>query len=754
MADRHTDWTSVKPANIASGGKCGIEGQPSNVQQLLEKMREACWADVPSDVEVVQRGTGMHLGMAITWTSAVRASGAFHETTISPMMTHRIGYNGVSTTESWEVDYSGVSRPLELDDYEASVLGTWVRSSLWLSPSLLPRLRVRRLLPSESADPLLWSHVDKPDPVTWDGHVSTAGNLNPSDSGGRGFDSHDSQNGIEDKSSGNGLGSTAYEQLAVSRSYMDDSSCTEAEESVSLPAVPLTLTTDPVQKAVQGGLASQSDTLSSGGHDSGLAVDGDLSDMSDSTTDNTFLAISLVGCKLAAKMEVDTMTWRPRSLSFLMCGDVETWRYSWPQKPTAPGLLMSEEYSHKAAGGGHNSYAVEATYAGVVSPQGDEQYLCPPHRALPAGATYDASISADVQAWRTSSGHTLVKPLINDTPVGFMLLDSGASGLVIEKSVADELGLLAQGELHVSGVAGKSASCLRTADSIQIGPLKMDAPQFYEMGLGSLVSGGPDGGKVVGVIGYDIFRRTLMELPKPPATRRSPYFIRLHDPRLGADVAFADVEGASSAEWLRLGMVAGLPLIAAQLPLQQPEVRGLQQQQQQQEVRGQQHQGKPHSGMIVASSGSNGVPVSESIGSMSDSIGSVSDSILGCDPPQEAVLDTWLLLDSGAGGSDIMFSQRSFKQLQVDQRKGSASRSIRGIGGQAGSSTKAITARLPWVQLGKQRLESPKCLFADTGFELSTYSGGLLCGDLISRGTLLLDFGKRQAAFLHNEADA
>lgn len=51
---------------------------------------------------------------------------------------------------------------------------------------------------------------------------------------------------------------------------------------------------------------------------------------------------------------------------------------------------------------------------------------------------------------------------------------------------------------------------------------------------------------------------------------------------------------------------------------------------------------------------------------------------------------------------------------------------MQGIGGQAGTSTKASTARLAWMQLGDLRLESPKCLFADTGFELSAYSG---CAD-------------------------
>lgn len=59
------------------------------------------------------------------------------------------------------------------------------------------------------------------------------------------------------------------------------------------------------------------------------------------------------------------------------------------------------------------------------------------------------------QAWYTRSGHVLVQPRINGIEAGYMILDTGASGFVIEKAAADKLGLLAFGELYVSGMAGK-----------------------------------------------------------------------------------------------------------------------------------------------------------------------------------------------------------------------------------------------------------------------------------------------------------
>ena len=60
-----------------------------------------------------------------------------------------------------------------------------------------------------------------------------------------------------------------------------------------------------------------------------------------------------------------------------------------------------------------------------------------------------------LQAYRTSGGHILVQPLINGREVGYMILDTGASGFVIEKDAADRLGLAAFGELYVAGLARK-----------------------------------------------------------------------------------------------------------------------------------------------------------------------------------------------------------------------------------------------------------------------------------------------------------
>lgn len=73
------DRQTVRQATAVPDSSSGFEGQPADVYALLEKMRAACWAKLPADVEIVQRGTGTHLGLAVTWTNAARSSGAYHE---------------------------------------------------------------------------------------------------------------------------------------------------------------------------------------------------------------------------------------------------------------------------------------------------------------------------------------------------------------------------------------------------------------------------------------------------------------------------------------------------------------------------------------------------------------------------------------------------------------------------------------------------------------------------------------------------
>ena len=48
-----------------------------------------------------------------------------------------------------------------------------------------------------------------------------------------------------------------------------------------------------------------------------------------------------------------------------------------------------------------------------------------------------------------------MEPLIDGSPQGLFILDTGASGLVVVRQVADRVGMDAFGEMFVAGVGGK-----------------------------------------------------------------------------------------------------------------------------------------------------------------------------------------------------------------------------------------------------------------------------------------------------------
>lgn len=77
---------------------------------------------------------------------------------------------------------------------------------------------------------------------------------------------------------------------------------------------------------------------------------------------------------------------------------------------------------------------------------------------------------------------------------------AGASGFVIKKEVADELGMATFGEYSLAGVMEQCKSRTRQCHRLSLGPLTMEKPLWMEMEIDNLVSGGP--GRTIGIIGY------------------------------------------------------------------------------------------------------------------------------------------------------------------------------------------------------------------------------------------------------------
>lgn len=66
------------------------------------------------------------------------------------------------------------------------------------------------------------------------------------------------------------------------------------------------------------------------------------------------------------------------------------------------------------------------------------------------------------QAWKASSGHIVVQAHISGMPPGYMLLDTGASGFVLQTGLAAKYGLMRFGKLNIAGLTGKVGGNLDT----------------------------------------------------------------------------------------------------------------------------------------------------------------------------------------------------------------------------------------------------------------------------------------------------
>lgn len=226
--------------------------------------------------------------------------------------------------------------------------------------------------------------------------------------------------------------------------------------------------------------------------------------------------IRLQGGKMRAVVQVDPSTWRPVRMELLLSGDVERWHFedwmSWDASPSPSSRPASIDYPafflHDSLSGGRQELRVDRVAvrhldlaaSAAASAEVLARYSMPPEPLMPADATFVPGVPSNVPAWFSQSGHLLVKGSIDGHhDCGYFILDTGASGFVIEPSVAGRLGLPAFGEIHITGVTGKCKGRYRKGSTFQVGPLLLQDPIMMEMSCAGLVTGGP--GPVIGIVG-------------------------------------------------------------------------------------------------------------------------------------------------------------------------------------------------------------------------------------------------------------
>ena len=113
-----------------------------------------------------------------------------------------------------------------------------------------------------------------------------------------------------------------------------------------------------------------------------------------------------------------------------------------------------------------------------------------------------------------------------------------------------------------------------------------------------------------------------------------------------------------------------------------------------------------------------------------------------------------LMIDSGAGGMQLMLNGLTGAQLGLsvpglrDSSKGV--RTVRGVGGSGSSNIKLGTDKLESMTIGTETVRGIDCLVAaegtQGGVELSHYTGGVLCNDILVRYRFVIDLPRDRMA--------
>jgi|TARA_B110000003_G_scaffold276574_1_gene324049 hypothetical protein len=121
------------------------------------------------------------------------------------------------------------------------------------------------------------------------------------------------------------------------------------------------------------------------------------------------------------------------------------------------------------------------------------------------------------------------------------------------------------------------------------------------------------------------------------------------------------------------------------------------------------------------------------------------------------------MIDSGAGGADVIFHSKAVDELGLSdlldsegRRVSSRVRGVSGANGESGGATLTYRTTMEWLQLVSAdakgecvRFENIDTLLASgEGFSLSEHSCGMICARLLGKKTIVYDVPRRRIAFI------
>ncbi|WIA19987.1 hypothetical protein OEZ85_005860 [Tetradesmus obliquus] len=705
-----------------------------SLAEVLDNIRHALRGNTRlenKNTSAMAFGVGTHMGCEVSWTFIWRPDGAFYEEVRSSHLTYKWGFDGGSDSQCWEVDPSGVSKVLERDDHEASLLGALIKGGGWLVPELAAqRLEVELEGDSRhcSSPKQLWRqyvpHLDMPPVATTisgpqqQPHVAAAAAVG--EPGWQQQQQWDCQQGEQQ------LGvQLLQQQLAANQQQQQQQQQWQPQQDPQLAAAGQQQqqwrNTSNSSSSSSSSRAQPAPVVAAATYTSDTDTDGPLSDTyyaeEHDKTPPVFIVIKLKGGRMLARLEVDGDTWQVVNANHPLCSETEVWRYSgWNNwRPSSggftrrgvPDVFFPREVEHVLFPGCSHKYTTLGCK--VRSEDIHKAYQLPASPPVPIDAQYLDIYSQRVPVWQTTTGHLLAECHINGKRAGWMILDTGASGFVIEPGVADQYELPTFGDLRIAGVAGKIKTRFRRARQLRIGPLLLSDPVLMEMRASKLVQGFHD--RVVGIAGYDVFRRCRMTLP-------------CHKTREGL---------------VKATSCMGKPNELVEMLLQRPQLI---------KDPGQLEEGYIWQPLVMIAS----LPHIE---------------LEFVSPGTGARHSSLFLVDTGAGGTEVMFHSRAARELKLlqDQRAlydpAYGTTYVSGVddGKSTSHSSPQVavqSGKLPEIIIRGQAGSNPQAcgslvlkdvaaLYSKTGgLDISLYSAGMVCIDLLSRMQVVLDYPNKR----------
>ncbi|MCH7905448.1 MAG: aspartyl protease family protein [Armatimonadetes bacterium] len=236
-----------------------------------------------------------------------------------------------------------------------------------------------------------------------------------------------------------------------------------------------------------------------------LAPDGpyDIT-MIEEDSDSYTLNLKPKAGRMSVKVEVDRESWLPKASSY-MDGDI---------------MHLIELSQWETTRGFKLPHRIDVTFSsgkGWISvehvrptPDGATSLFEMPAWLLTDDTTYDEANEGVVETMRAESGHVLVRPTIMGEDVGWFILDTGGGGMVVGKKLVERLGAEEFGSWFAIAEGGTLPLTFTKFDDFSLGPATVAELTFAVLDLSpvSLALGIELGG----IVGYDFFRRTVLEI--------------------------------------------------------------------------------------------------------------------------------------------------------------------------------------------------------------------------------------------------